>query len=291
MNVTLNGEPFDLTLERERTVGELLSGIERWLEGARFSVSAFSVNGRAVEAEEVEAACAMDLDEVESLDVRATSWNGLYSQALAEFVGALEDAAEERRAARVSGGRPNTVAIAERFASGAAAGFMEAGAKDLVGRFIAASEGKTGDPDAEIAALRSEAAERLRELGDPAAELSALKVRLPQMAERLEAVPLELQTGKDGQAAATLGDFASVVGKLMRLLPLAEEAGAGLGESSIDGKPFGDFMDDLRTALKELTAGYENGDAILVGDLAEYELAPRLRGLADALGNRSIEKT
>jgi hypothetical protein len=51
----------------------------------------------------------------------------------------------------------------------------------------------------------------------------------------------------------------------------------------IGDQSFEDFFEDFNTALRELTAGYESGDAILVGDLAEYELAPRLRTLETAI--------
>lgn len=84
MIVTLNGLPFDLTLERERTVGELLNGMERWLEKSRFSVSGFKLNGQLIPVEKVEEAFSTDLDEIESIDVTASSWGELFIQALRE---------------------------------------------------------------------------------------------------------------------------------------------------------------------------------------------------------------
>ena len=99
-------------------------------------------------------------------------------------------------------------------------------------------------------------------------------------ADRLEAVPLELQTGKDATAALTLRDLAALMGKLLRLVPIVKYSGIDIDSIRIGEYAFNEYFEELKTALKELTAGYENGDAILVGDLAEYELAPRLRALA-----------
>ena len=58
---------------------------------------------------------------------------------------------------------------------------------------------------------------------------------------------------------------------------------------TVDGMPVRDFIEDFGAALRELTSAYENRDAVLVGDLAEYELAPRLlkffSGLKGGEGN------
>lgn len=277
MNVTLNGNPFDVTVERERTLGELLAGVESWLESSRFSVSAFSLNGKAVPVGEVEEACATDLDEIDTLDIRASSWSELLLEALAESARCLEDAE-----------RGNEEEAATRFDSGAASGFLAGGERDLHRRIREALRDGTEAERRE--ALRRELADRMREIADPAAELVRVRERIADVAERLEAVPLELQTGKDAAAARTIGDFASLAETMLRLIPLAEAAGLSLSAKTVDGSAFSDFMDELTTALRELAAGYENGDAILVGDLAEYELAPRLRTLAAALAEGAAKE-
>ncbi|MDR1057937.1 MAG: hypothetical protein LBL43_00160, partial [Treponema sp.] len=51
----------------------------------------------------------------------------------------------------------------------------------------------------------------------------------------------------------------------------------------IDGRTIREFVEDFGAALGELTAAYEGYDAVLLGDLAEYELAPRLVKLYGAL--------
>jgi hypothetical protein len=49
-----------------------------------------------------------------------------------------------------------------------------------------------------------------------------------------------------------------------------------------------DYIDEFSTALKELASAYENNDTVLVGDLAEYELSPRLLCLAGVLGSINL---
>ena len=47
--------------------------------------------------------------------------------------------------------------------------------------------------------------------------------------------------------------------------------------------PVSVYMGEFNSALKELLQAYEQNDSVLIGDLAEYELAPRLRSLYAAL--------
>jgi hypothetical protein len=44
-------------------------------------------------------------------------------------------------------------------------------------------------------------------------------------------------------------------------------------------------VEEFNSTLKELFSAYENRDTVLVGDIAEYELAPRLLKLFSAMKN------
>jgi hypothetical protein len=88
--------------------------------------------------------------------------------------------------------------------------------------------------------------------------------------QRLEDLPLDIQTGKDGRAAETVSLFSTIAEKLFRLLLQLKSQG------ETENLPAQDFLEEFGTALKELLAAYEAKDSVLIGDLAEYELAPRL---------------
>jgi hypothetical protein len=51
----------------------------------------------------------------------------------------------------------------------------------------------------------------------------------------------------------------------------------------VDKIPVRTFIDEFDAILKELSAAYENRDTVLVGDLSEYELSPRLLQFFTAL--------
>jgi hypothetical protein len=284
MIVTLNGQALDITIENERSIGELLSGVEAWLEESDQSVSGFSVDGEAVPVSRIDEACARELNGVERLDLISSSWNVLYRQALARCARAIEESLAERIAARAERRRPALAGIVSAYLGSPAANFLSGAQGTLFRDVDAALNEEAADPVPALESVLAEVRERERELDSPRAELAGARASLASIADRLEALPLELQTGKDAQAAGTLRDFSLLSAKLIRLVPLLKDDGLDLKETVIGSVSFRTYFEELGSTLKELTAGYENGDAILVGDLAEYELAPRLRSLDDTLG-------
>jgi hypothetical protein len=129
--------------------------------------------------------------------------------------------------------------------------------------------------------------ERLQELEAPGEELNRTEGLVSAVARRLEDLPLDIQTGKDGRAAETMQLFSRTAEKLFRLLFILKTSGLLLETLVIDGRNVKDFMTEFDSALKELNAAYENRDAVLIGDLSEYELAPRLITFFTALKDSS----
>jgi hypothetical protein len=125
--------------------------------------------------------------------------------------------------------------------------------------------------------------ERLREMKDPEGELGKLAPLVEETARRLEDLPLDMQTGKDGRAAETVGVFSGLAEKVLRVFGILEAEGFGVSGLLIEGVSVYTVIGEFGTALKEMLAAYESKDLVLVGDIAEYELAPRLRNIFGAL--------
>ncbi len=66
------------------------------------------------------------------------------------------------------------------------------------------------------------------------------------------------------------------MGKLFRLLPM-------LSFLEIKTDSFKSLLEEIGSILRELLSAYESQDTVLVGDLAEYEIVPRLGSLQEAL--------
>lgn len=264
MQVTINGNNTDLVVETEKTLGELLANLELWLENQGYSVSGLAVNGSSVIAENLENMYSLELATIETLDIKASSWVELYHQALQEalkLVRNLQEASFHERQKLVKDWQDS---VSMRF-------IMD---RDMeLGQFL--NTAFAGDGTL-YSGLESLILERLGELEDPLKAARMIQSLFAETVQRMENLPLDLQTGKDRQAMETLQLFTVIMGKLFRLIPLL--AFNGIKTDSL--KP---VLEEIGTILQDLLSAYETKDTVLVGDLAEYEIAPRLRSLQEAL--------
>ena len=266
MIVSLNGDPLDVVMENERTVGDLLMGLEIWLEERSFSVSSLNIDGLEIPATEIELVGLRSLDSVGQIDVRATSLQDLKRKALRETSAWLS-------ATETLSDYPSNSAITS----------LTNLDGEIGARLVAIFADPTRTETARIQEALGFITIREHEFDDSVEVFVTASTGLSAMADRLEALPLQLQTGKDVNAAGTLRDFSDLSSTLIRLLPLVERAGINLGVFRIGENNIKEYFDELGSALKELVSAFESGDAILVGDLSEYEIAPRLRALEAAI--------
>jgi hypothetical protein len=271
MDIRINGKPADITLEAEQTLGELLSGIEDWLGPSGYALSGLRVNGTAVGAASLGEAFDRNLGDIESLDIEASNWPELMLEALLFVQHTLES---YREASFEDKGR-----ILAAWEESAAASFLAGSDPDLLQLAVKTFKGEGLSPEQAQGIVE----ERIRELGDPLTELRTIEPLVEGISKRLEDLPLDIQTGKDDRAAETVQLFSTITEKLFRLFSLLNFQGALTETGRINDLPVHVFMEEFSAALKELLAAYELKDAVLVGDLAEYELAPRLRGFYAAI--------
>ena len=133
--------------------------------------------------------------------------------------------------------------------------------------------------------LRSVVEEMLREVNDPVNEFANIEPLLNETCERLINLPLDIQTGKDAQAAQTIQVFSGISEKILRLLRQLNIQ--GFLPQIDDEKPFIKLIKEFGNVVKELLEAYEKHDTVLIGDLAEYETSPKLKELFTVIMNES----
>ena len=275
MDIFINDKPADITLDTEETLGDVMSGIEQWLSPTGSRIRSISVNGREVSDSSLGEAFCLSVSDIKKLDISVCAWRELATEALADLYKTsflLGKTAFEERA--------NVISAWE---GSSAARFLISDAPDIytIGRAAFSGEGLS------LSDLNIIVEERLREAGDPQGEIFNSEDLVGVIAGRLEELPLDMQTGKDRRAAETMQLFTQMGEKLFRLYFILKSEGLIPETFTISGLPARDFMNKFNDALKELSSAYENKDTVLVGDIAEYELAPRLLSIYEALKNIS----
>ncbi|MCL1836353.1 MAG: hypothetical protein FWG46_02265 [Treponema sp.] len=276
MDITINGVDADIRPETEKTVGEVLCALESWLADSGFRLSGLSVDGEMVGVESMEECFTRDIATIGTLDIKTSSIAELLAEAfcqLAHDLDAFEAAGFDERRSFASSWllSPQAILIAEQCPD-----FFEMAANTFSGEGAGAQ------------ALRQLAGERLRELEDPAGEIARIGLLVAEVCGRLEEFPLDTQTGKDARAAETINLFSGVAEKVFRLYYLLKMEGFPVGDIVVGETPIDGYISEFSAALRDMLTAYEQRDTVLAGDIAEYEMAPRLRGLHNAVNNAII---
>ncbi len=260
MQLVINQTPVEMTLENERTVRDLLDSLERWaLQQGQVVVGAL-IDGR-----------------VASEDSASILLEGI---GLVELETVGRDNQLEARLGIVG----EYLSLASRAVLGANIPLL----KDLrsefgpiretldgLGLWNAAERSELEKPwDTEIAKnlllrLSSRVLERQEMLLDPGRPLARTLTVLAQQLEGVGNLPLLWQKGQDKLAVEKVLALFSVLEDLDRIVPVALQAGRKLYSWS-------EFRNSVQPFLSEVRQALETQDYVLVTDLIEYELAPRL---------------
>jgi hypothetical protein len=280
MEISINGKTADITLESEKTLGEVLIGIHQWIEGSGLFLSGLEVDGKIYGNLSMDKAFDFSLDDIEAVDIKTSSWAELMLEALVGLKHNLTNYEKQGPAERQE--------YCLSLDTDPSAIFLKKNALELFNLIQPTLEGSFSG-----ASLMALINERIREIENPREEITASKAFINEIAQRLEDLPLDIQTGKDLRAAETITLFSTLAEKIYRLIFLFRHFRTGIDErevSTVDGSGVirvKDYIEEFNTALKELISAYENKDTVLVGDLAEYELSPRLLCLCSILCNEN----
>ena len=282
MLLKINGEQVTYTLEKETRLAEVVQGVCDWLAGSGMVVTAVRAGGDDLLAQPrgewedrpLAGVSEMDFQAHHTGDLRLEHWQTLHAWLgmLAEEVRAPGPELDELCAT-----------LEETLADARANPFESDGAGSLevlAGEFRGQSPADVRRWPAErrarvlalIGGLREKIVARVREASRPAEALSAsvagLRAVLPQLSE----VPVQLATGRDGPAMKTVATVAEALQTLLALVP------------SLPPHPDRQrLFTELNGVFRDVIAAFDAKDTVLIGDLLEYEAAPRIAALLPLL--------
>lgn len=97
-----------------------------------------------------------------------------------------------------------------------------------------------------------------------------------ELAKKMEQIPVELQNGKNLEASNSIKQLADAIDQFCRIATLASLFPQTFKDSAIENMNFADFFADFSPVLKDFEDALKNNDTVMIGDLAEYEICPRL---------------
>jgi hypothetical protein len=279
MEICIDGNAIDISLDTEHTVGDVLAGVGQWLDGSGFRLSGLEIDGALLGSGALDGVFDRELTDIERLNILTESIQVLRYNACIDALltvkewESTDNEGKERIACEWERSPEMTfLATEDRILFTEIQALFNGGAYD-------------GSPRTSSTILNM-IEDRLREQEDPFSMINAFEDEVLEAARRMEDLALDLQTGKDRHAGQTVMLFSAVSEKIMRLLPLLPNARPVAVCAEEDSAAFESphlLWKEFRPVLEEFLAAYETQDSVLAGDLAEYEVAPRLRALYESL--------
>jgi hypothetical protein len=297
MNITVNGAPIALDVKESSSLGELLAGADELIDKAGSVIVSLKVDGEEIDADGYASWAERPAASVSSVEIRAEDGAAIRLRALETLLELLAIAKRSSQDAPAPSSQATTQADWPGLRSSAAdmrdafAGLFAADELSFVQLLSDLLERAGDEPDRasriEISAqsdrLISIFSERLAELRSPVAEMRAAAALFDGRSPELADIPVLLQTGKEGEAMKTVLFFIELFNKVIRILPELRRSGIDASSIMVEGSPMPEFYGAFNGVLRSLTEAFEHKDAVLIGDLAEYEILPRMRSFFEAM--------
>lgn len=104
-----------------------------------------------------------------------------------------------------------------------------------------------------------------------------------ELSTKMENVPVDLQNGKNKEVSESIKNLADSINQFCHISVLATLFPETFKITTINDMNFNDFFADLSSILKDFEGALENNDTVLIGDLSEYEICPRLQSISNFL--------
>ena len=106
-----------------------------------------------------------------------------------------------------------------------------------------------------------------------------------ELALQMEGVPVALQSGKNLEVSESIKKLAGSIDQFCHIATLASLFPETFTATSVNGMNFKEFFANFSPILKDFEEALQNNDTVMLGDLSEYEICPRLKEISDSLKN------
>lgn len=281
MKIFINQDELDFSFENEKTLGDIYKSLEQWLAPQGYSISEIVINNEEVflnkkenwfdkpftGAEEIRIT-ALTLLELKAENIKTIlSYTGMIQKALKEGnLNVLNELLEEY----------SYIEDSYKLLLDDSGNAIKDHMRKLleVNGFIPEAERSEKNVIAILEGfimLEAVIQGRLDEITNPFKAGKDTYDSIQAMFPQMEDVSLMLQTGKDREAMDIIIRFSELFQKLLRVYTNIPEENVSEHKDEIKK-----FISEMSGILNELAGAFSSEDSVLMGDLMEYEIMPRM---------------
>jgi hypothetical protein len=294
VNILLNGKELDFTLENEKNLGEVITGVETWLKNSDMVITSVKISEKELLSEMTDAWKNTPIEDIPDLSLTVKPMSEVQLTSLGNilhFLKMLKQALVKKDATllkELSQGYPfmiESLSLLTKRVRSESLQNQSAVFANLFPRIdeqtvSAWSPEEQGQAHAIIDALIEKLSDIIEEMVNPNKRLQKLAEDMKVSIRDISEVSILLQTGKDREAMNTLVVFSDTLQDFLRVFLLLKNRDTiDINGLKISDMSFEEYYNELNNVLKELLDAFHINDSVLIGDLLEYEIAPRMEGL------------
>ena len=286
MNILINEQEVDFTLEGDETAIEIYQSVNSFLQESKHLIYSFVIDGNETDPESKTDWMNLKSSDIEKIEITALTekeylLTGLLT--VAEYINLLLRAVSEDSDVLLKdlmSEYPSIIKNIPTLVKGNQGQLISqhmntimSNSGLLTGNFISEYKDNFLKEIMKIAELINAAA---REIEDPKSELESTLDVVQKLIPQINEVSILLQTGKDKQAMGLIIQLTELLQKILRIITLFNT-----DNINIDGDSLDNFSIELNSVLNELAEAFYAKDSVLIGDLLEYEITPKLELLPE----------
>ena len=280
MKISVNSTVLDVTFEKEKYLEEILPQIENWLSESKMYLKELLIDGEQARIDLPEKWEKREIESVKELDITAVSHLEKYVedlQVVYQYISMLDKAAETGNITLCRDLLKDREIIA-----GSLDYFFSQGEEKLYSKqFLELTENEDRLKNTELKELLDKTSfllqKKVQEVTTPVKTLTTTAAALRELIPGISDVSILLQTGKDKEAFNAVLAFIELSQTIVRVLAILKDMNS-LDFSSITSgdENLDSFYTGFNKVLKELAEAFDSSDTVLIGDLLEYEIAPKI---------------
>ncbi len=291
MVILINEQKVDFKLENEKKVEDIYNAIKIWLKESNHLIYSFVIDGKETDPEKKELWAEKKADTIEKIGITALTekeykLTGLLT--VAEYINLLLKAVSNDSVNMIKElieEYPSIIKNIPILINGSQGELISGHLSQIIKNSGLLKEGLLVDTKGMFLTEIEKISELIncaaREIEDPLQELTSTLDIITALIPRINEVSILLQTGKDQEAMGVIVKFSELLQKILRLISFFDT-----DNIIIDGNNFIKYSEDLNLVLTELVDAFSINDSVLIGDLLEYEITPKLMdlpGLVDSI--------